>query len=260
MNFVKKTLPILAVLGLSATSLFGQQINVSITNEGNSDFFITPLWFGLHDGTFDTFDAGSAASASIEALAEEGAVGGLQADFGDIMAQSVAANAAGFGGAPVIDPGETAMASVSIMNPTNHRYFSYSSMVIPSNDAFIGNDNPMAYEVFDAAGNFTGPVTIQVFSNNIWDAGTEVNNTTGAAFSAVGGVGTDQGGTIAMLGDGGLDNFSGTGIPTGGMIADLIGAGELLATIQITQTVPEPNGFAMIGLGAVALGLIRRRR
>lgn len=265
MTLVNKSLlaivgPMLALLATSATT-FSQQINVSVTNEGNSDFFLTPLWFGLHDGTFDTFNAGDAASSSLEAIAEEGDVSGLQGDFSGVTGQQgVAANAAGFSGAPVIDPGETAMASVAIQNASAYRYFSYASMVIPSNDAFIANDNPMAYEVFDASGTFTGPLTIQVFGNNIWDAGTEVNNTTGAAFSTVGGVGTDQNGVISMLADGGLDNFGGTGIPPGTDIANLIGAGELLATIQVTQTVPEPNGLLMIGLGVLSLAGIRRRR
>lgn len=261
MTCIKNLLPALAALILANSPLLAQQINVSVTNEGNSDFFLTPLWFGLHDGSFDTFNAGEAASASLQSIAEEGAVGGLQSDFSSVTGlQGVAANPDGFPGAPVIDPGETAMGAVTIRNAAAYRYFSYASMVIPSNDAFIGNDNPMAYELFDAAGNFNGPLTIQVFSSDIWDAGTEENTTMGAAFSAVGGDRTDQGGVIALLGDGGLDNFSGTGIPTGGTISDLIGAGELLATIQVTETVPEPNGFALIGMGAIALGMIRRRR
>ena len=132
-------------------------------------------------------------------------------------------------------------------------------MVIPSNDAFIGNDNAMAYELFDANGNFNGPLTIQVFGNEVWDAGTEVNNTMGAAFSAVGGDPTDQGGVVALLTAGGLDNFEGTGIPPGNNITDLLGSTELLATIQVTQ-VPEPNSVTMVGMGTLLLGFLRRRR
>jgi len=261
-HYVKKSILVLIAFAFAVPSAFGQSYDISFKNEGNSDFFLTPLWFGLHDGTFDTFNAGFAASGSIEALAEGGDVAGLQSDFAAVTGGlgGVAANAAGFGGAPVIDPGETAMVRLSGVSATANRYFSYASMVIPSNDAFIGNDNPMAYELFDASGNFNGPVTIEIYGNNIWDSGTEVNDTMGAAFSAVGGTDSVEGGVVALLAAGGLDNFSGTGIPPGGTIADLIGSNELLATIQVTQAVPEPNGLAMIGIGAIALGAIRRRR
>ena len=247
-----------AMLLAGALPAFGQHLEISITNEGNSDFFVTPLWFGLHDGTHDIFNAGEAASAALQSLAEEGNVAGLQGDFGGV--QGLLANAAGFEGAPVIDPGETAMDSVMVDAPLAARYFSFASMVIPSNDSFLGNDDPMAYEIFDASGDFTGPLTIQVFGSNIWDAGTEQNTTMGAAFSAVGGDRADQQGVVSLLGAGGLDNFAGTGIPTGNTIQDLIGDTELLATIQITEAVPEPSGWVLVGLGATALGIVRRRR
>jgi len=51
-------------------------------------------------------------------------------------------------------------------------------MVIPTNDSFIGNGDPLAYQVFNALGeinDMTGVFTIQVFGSDIWDAGTEVN-------------------------------------------------------------------------------------
>jgi hypothetical protein len=33
-----------------------------------------------------------------------------------------------------------------------HQYISYAAMMIPSNDAFIGNDNPMGYPIFNENG------------------------------------------------------------------------------------------------------------
>jgi hypothetical protein len=240
-------------------------IQVSITNEGNSDFFLTPLWFGFHDGTFDLFDPGAAASASLENLAEDGIVSGLQADFtaapgipGDV--QDVAANPAGFPGAPVIDPGETATAFVTPTNPAGYQYFSFASMVIPSNDSFISNGDPQAYQVFNAMGDIndvSGTFTIQIFGSNIWDAGTEVNNTLGAAFSTAGGIPTDQNGVIVLDSD--LSYLSGVGTPAGTTIQDLILPGELLATIQVSIVpVPEPASATLAALGGLAL--LRRRR
>ncbi|MEM7627306.1 MAG: spondin domain-containing protein [Planctomycetota bacterium] len=239
-------------------------IQITVTNEGNSDFFLTPTWFGFHNGLFDFFDAGSAASASLELIAEDGIVDGLVADFtaapgipGDI--QGVAANPAGFGGAPVIDPGETATGFVTPINPANYQYFSFASMVIPSNDTFIGNDNPFAYQVFNAAGELNDPsgvFTIQVFGDELYDAGTEVNDTLGAAFAAAGGVSSDENGVVTLGPD--LSNFTGAQTAAGTTINDLIGSNELLATITIS-IVPEPASAGLL-MGSGLLLAWRRRR
>ena len=55
------------------------------------------------------------------------------------------------------------------------RYFTYASMVIPSNDAFIGNGNPVSRPVFDAAGQFVGGSWI-VAGDQVKDAGSEQND------------------------------------------------------------------------------------
>jgi len=62
------------------------------------------------------------------------------------------------------------------------QYFSYASMILPSNDQFIGNGNPFAFTLFDAAGNYLGDQTIGVFGTDAYDAGTEQNITDGAPF------------------------------------------------------------------------------
>ncbi|MEM7355207.1 MAG: CHRD domain-containing protein, partial [Acidobacteriota bacterium] len=56
------------------------------------------------------------------------------------------------------------------------RYFSYVSMIIPSNDAFIANGPPTAHRVFDTSGEFT-PVSFIVYGiGGVNDGGTEVND------------------------------------------------------------------------------------
>ncbi len=223
---------------------------VTVANEGNSSFSLTPLWFAFHDGSFDTFNAGTAASASLEMLAEDGIFDGLVADF-DAEGQTGVGQGAvfapgGFAGAPVIEPAETGTAFMAPVDPGSSRYFSFASMVIPSNDTFIGNDDPLAYEVFDGSGNINSPdgvFTIHVFGSQPWDSGTEENLGTGAAFSTIGGAATDTiGGVVGGAGD--LSEFLNTGTLAGTTITDLIGDGELLATITIRQ-IPEPPSLVL---------------
>lgn len=255
---------------LSITSLAGAQapgdLRIEVEHGSNTDFSLTPLWFGFHNGLFDAFDAGSAASPALEAIAELGDVGPITADFtaapgvpGDIQGVAAAAG----NGVPPIEPGETGVGFVTPINPAAYQYFSFASMLVPTNDTFIGNDDPFAYQVFNAAGELideNGQVTtervIQIFGSDLYDAGTEVNQDLGAAFTQgqVGTEGDDEGGLITVGSD--LSPFLGNTDVTGRVISDTIGTGELLATIRI-GVVPEPT-TAVLGLVGL-LGALRRR-
>lgn len=52
-----------------------------------------------------------------------------------------------------------------------HRYLSYLAAIKPSNDAFVGNDDPKQFELFDADGRFQGPLVIDLFGSQAVDAG-----------------------------------------------------------------------------------------
>lgn len=261
------------VTTLAANAAFGQastptastptDLKVTITNEGNADFTLTPLWFAFQNGGFDTFDAGSAASSSIEAIAEDGIVDGLIADFDSSgqpgNRQGVVTAPGGFAGAPVIEAGETGTAFITPINPANYQYFSFASMVIPTNDNFIGNDDPFAYQVFDAGGNINDPsgtFTIQVLASEIWDAGTELNNGLGAPFSTAGGVATETTDPIALESNN-LADFVGITTPSGVTITNLYDPGAVVATITISR-IPEPATLSLLALAP--LGMIGRRR
>ena len=219
--------------------------------------FLTPLLAAFHDGTFDTFDADAAASASLEALAEQGDPSGLIADAGFAGAEAgVIFSPGGFPGAPVIDPGETAQLSFDL-DELNDRYFSFLSMVIPSNNLLIGNDNPLAHEIFDVAGLFTGLGIIDIFGGNVYDAGTELNNNMGAAFNTRGGTAIDEGGVVALAGD--LSYLLNQPTVALGTISSVPAARELLARIEI-NVVPVPAALPLLLVGLGSMGFVARRR
>jgi hypothetical protein len=157
----------------------GTRVRVTVTNRAPDDgTFQTQVWGGFHDGTFDLFDAGSAASAALERLAEDGDPDPLLPDFAASGAGTTQGLIRGeLGGPPgSLAPGETASRVFELDSslPEN-RFFSYASMVIPSNDAFVANDGPTAIEIFDAGGNFVA-TDFTVAGGEVLDAGTEVND------------------------------------------------------------------------------------
>ncbi|MFK7769828.1 MAG: spondin domain-containing protein [Mariniblastus sp.] len=234
-----------------------QQVELTIENlQPNDGFFLTPVWAGFHNGGFDFFDAGAAASTSLENLAEGGDVSGLVNDFAAFGSgqDGVLANPGGFGGAPVIDPGESV--SMVFNLDATERYLSFASMVIPSNDGFFGNDDAMGIEVLDAGGNFVFGSPLEFTFAELWDSGTELNDGQGAAFSANGGTSTDTTDAIAL--HAGLGNFDGTGTAAGTTIN--FGNASASPAFRLTiAAVPEPNSLVVVGLLGM-VGLARRNR
>jgi hypothetical protein len=210
---------------------------------------------GFHDGSFDPVTVGTAAPGFIERIAEDGNFAPLQAAF---AASSPAPLTQGvlFGPSiPPIAPGQSASAIFSLDGslPTN-RYFSYASMVIPSNDAFVANDDPMAHSIFDAAGNFI-LTSFVLFGTDVLDAGTEVNDesSTNTAFfgQATPDTGADENGVVQI--HSGFLPVSAGGILASANFAaaDFKTPGYQLA--RVTLAVPEPGTLLLMGLGMVAL-------
>lgn len=247
---------------LMATTASAVVLEISVTNEqAEGGLFLTPVYFGFHDGSFDAFDAGSGASAGVELLAEEGNFGGVRDER--LAAAPTSQGAAafgpeGFGSAagqpPVLDPGETATFTINLN--TENRYLTFLSMIIPSNDAFIGNDNPFAYELFTDDGVFTGLEPIEVTLDQVWDAGTELNDNLGAAFNAAGGTATDTTDGISLLGSG-IDSLFGQSTAAGTVTGNSFS--PLLATISVAA-VPLPAGLPLLALGLAGLAGVRRKK
>ena len=139
--------------------------------------FLTPAWFGFHDGNFDLYDRNAPITPGLERLVEDGNVEPLTAEFaaaGNGTAQGAILGTEQTPGP--IDPGESASVTIDLDgSAASSRYFSYASMVIPSNDFFIANGNPLAHQIFDDAGNFLGADFV-LTGAQVLDGGTEVND------------------------------------------------------------------------------------
>lgn len=247
-----------AIVMTTSPAIAQQQVQVTVENLQPGDgFYFTPVWFGFHDGGFDLFNEGSAASASLEALAEGGDVAGLNTDFGaaGYTNTTTLTSPGGFAGAPVFDPGESQSTTISLA--ATDRFASFATMIIPSNDSFFGNDSSTSFELLDAGGIYNGDFSVTLTLADLWDAGTEVNDGQGAAFSANGGTSTDQGGVVTRGPD--LSNFNGTDTAAGTTINFANANASPAIRISFTA-VPEPTSASILALGTIGMVLRRRRK
>jgi hypothetical protein len=258
------TLSLLIAGAANATS-----VDITFNNSNGFGFLVTPVYTGLHSGGFDAFDEGAAASAGIEQIAE---VPVPPAPTNLIRAERLAVepNSQGgfvFGpGGPLLD-GESGTLTLDVAQPTVNRFATFLAMFVPSNDTFFGNDNPLAYEIFDVGGNVIAQ-TIQITGRSIWDAGTEINQLFGAAAPMQNiELGDTENGTITRLLD--IDDgFGGDGFDALEALFGVTGAGSITAdtvlfTIDIAATpapVPLPAGLPLLVGALGALGFVKRRK
>ncbi|MGK0190316.1 MAG: hypothetical protein ACI9R3_006139 [Verrucomicrobiales bacterium] len=253
----------IAQVTVSKLELKPVEIMLTITNDApENGTFLTPVWIGLHDGTFDLFNTGEAASSGLERLAEDGNTAPLSEEFLASVGAGFDMTLASNEGIPPFSPGESETITFTVdANNPKHRYLSFASMVIPSNDAFIGNGDPMAYPLFDDAGNFTGSSFLRL-GTQVYDAGTELNDELPAntAFfgQAAPNTGIGENGSIALHG-----GFNAAG--TGGILddpmfsgADFTAAGyqisslDAFETLVITEAVRTGNTFSLSWQGGRA--------
>lgn len=258
---------ILASGAMLSTATIVKAATIRVTVESltpDNGTLLTPVWTGFHDGNFDIYDQGEEAFPGLESIAEDGDFADLSAEFLDSGAGTV--DGAVFG-APVIAPGTTATATFELDETlASSQYFSYASMVLPSNDAFVANGNPLAHQIIDDNGNFIGADFI-IAGSEVLDAGTEVNDegaTTTAFFSQpVPNTGTTEGGIV--------EDHPGF-IPGGRILsssqfanADFTAAGYNIARIRVEQvnasaTTPEPGiSFGLFILSGISVLACRQR-
>nr|WP_136251976.1 spondin domain-containing protein [Ningiella ruwaisensis] len=208
-GLIKKALsvPVSAALMLVfITNSHAALVDVTVTIENlapTNTISFAPLRLGFHNGTFDAFDDGSAASDAIVSIAE----GGSGVDWFEAFAAAEPDAVLGTvaDGGPAVPNGNAGIgnmfsstaSSTFRVDTSENAFFTFANMVVPSNDLFLGNDSPI--QLFDASGNL---LVSQIFQTaaNIWDANSEVADPAAAAF-VVGGVNgdrTEENGLIAF--------------------------------------------------------------
>lgn len=172
------------------------ELRITVTNTApTGGVFLTPTYFGFHDGAFDLFNVGEAASPGLESLAEDGAAATLAQERLAVSPDSQGIVVTGAGG-PIATQ-EVTTATIDIDGSVN-RFVSYGAMILPSNDAFIGTDE--ARTLFNEDGSFAGASRTVFTGEDVYDAGTEVNTEEDAAFLNQTGpnTGITEGGTVQL--------------------------------------------------------------
>jgi hypothetical protein len=71
-----------AVISIAAAQASAISLKVTITNIApTGDVYLTPVWIGFHNGSFDSYDGGTASAAELDALAEDGNTGPISGVF-----------------------------------------------------------------------------------------------------------------------------------------------------------------------------------
>ena len=142
-----------ALIAGAASQASALSLKVTITNIAPAGgTILTPVWVGFHNGSFDSYDGGTASAPELERLAEDGNTAPLSSVFG-ANGTLVATGTAQVGTrvqdtlGGLLTPGNFVTNTFAVDNTGANRYFSYASMVLPSNDYYIANGNPLAHDL-----------------------------------------------------------------------------------------------------------------
>ncbi|MEO7200937.1 MAG: hypothetical protein ABIY56_12080 [Dokdonella sp.] len=126
-----------------------------------------------HDGSFDLYDQGKPASRLLAKLLNNTAT---QADV-DEVAPGVLIGSLLVGDWFIdMQPFAGLPPDVAQLDPVQHRFLTVFIPVLPSNDAFIANEDPYRIELFDLNKDFKGPKVVSFYGNDVMDAGVCVND------------------------------------------------------------------------------------
>lgn len=252
-----------AICAIAAASLpltaMADEVQVQVTVENlaptNSVSF-APLRLGFNNGTYDSFNNGQTASAAIVSVAEGGSGADWFPAFGAADPTAVLGTVVPNPAGPLL-PGGMGTQVFTVDTDVNP-FFTFASMVVPSNDYFIGNDSPTQYMLFDGGGNLNIN-TITLDAGDIWDAGSEVDGIFGAAFLQ----GSSNDDRIAENGVVGFDFndlniFNGATTAAGYIFDSQLASDTDIYRISFS-VVPEPSTAMLLGIAGV-FAMCRRRR
>jgi hypothetical protein len=250
-------LALLAAASMGAVSVAQAgvvRLTVQVENLAPADgIAFAPLHFGVHQGVFDAFDRGGTAGAAIVSVAEGGAGGAWQSAFALSEPQAVRGTVGG-----LLLSGASASLSV-LVDPLLNPFFTFAAMVVPSNDFFIGNDSPLRYRIFDAAGALALD-TIDQTASDIWDAGSELFDPAAAAFVGDNGLRRDQNGVVEFN-FAELSGFDGLTTGAGYVFRSGLSADTAIYRIRLSaMAVPEPATWALVLGGLLVAGAAGRPR
>lgn len=156
------------LLVLQCSLLNAATVRLSIQNVGPAGgTFVTPIFAGFHDGTYDLSNGGTATNG-LELLAELGMTADLTNEFLGADPTRVAQT---LGTAPIA-PGATVEQDFVIDLAGGNNRLTLASMILPSSDFFIGNISTPA---FDLSG-LSSSTPLSFTLTSIYDAGTELND------------------------------------------------------------------------------------
>ncbi|MEW5057169.1 MAG: spondin domain-containing protein [Cycloclasticus sp.] len=258
-NKNKNLIALGAALTLASSVVYADTIEVRITNNASANgTYLTPAWVGFHNGSFNTFDVGSAASSSLESLAEDGNTAPLSASFQGSGIDGVV-------GGGVIAPNQTVTNQFTVNDDGSQNYFSYASMLLPSSDFFIGNSDPLAFDISSILDGSVSQLSFNVVS--VYDAGTEVNDFETSAGNPIFGIapgqsgpnqGADENGVVSVVNGLAFASFLNVaGIDVAGFNFDNFGS---IATIEIVNVSAVPLPPALLMFAPALLGFMGLRR
>lgn len=176
LNKVPQLSLIMFLLGMTSAHATPVQLKVMVTNTAPaSGVSLTPVWVGIHDGKFDSYNGGEASSSALEALAEDGNTDPISADF---SASSSGTQGVVLGAEPpLIKPGKSGHTMLTVDNTGSNHYFSYASMVLASSDYFVANGDPLKHDISSLLNGSVNEISFLIgLPGEVNDAGTEVND------------------------------------------------------------------------------------
>lgn len=152
------TLLSVSAMVFASSATMAQDLSITATNLTQGLHF-TPILTTAHASDSHIFMVGEAATAELQAMAEGGDISGLVSMLSNADANNSENPAAG-----LLAPGMST--TYTLTNDTANTHLSFATMVLPSNDGFVGLDS---WEIPTEAGTYT-------IMLNAYDAGTEANN------------------------------------------------------------------------------------